>query len=380
MNIVLVAYDTRSLALAASYRVRKFIKYLLREGDSVTLITSAFDDPENELIGCRVYCIPDNYKKNSFKRYAKRLFGLPDPSVYWAERAYKKFSDIGFGENNIDCILISSPPHGIQKFGILAAAEYKTKIICDLRDDFLTNDRIRWLTPLHKHFAKRLEFNLINKSSFTVLNTEVTLNKFSERHQQFINKFSVVTNGYDVEKDGLGSKLNINNIVYVGSDYGGFAVDVISKIASQLESKKILGDVRIITAGPGNWAKSSKFIFWEHHGLVDQKCSNNLIEKAGLLLLLMPPGEREPSGTVPLKTYQYLASDKPIFYFGEKGATTSLLSEFRGTFCFQRDEIDNFVEHYENFLALNLDLQPRKFFEKYSFLMLTKKIRSKMFK
>lgn len=375
MNILIVAYDTRSLALAASYRVRKFIKYLLEDGNRVTLITSAFDDPDKELSGCLVHCIPDNSQSSKLMRYSKRLFGLPDPMVFWVKKAFNYYQNIKVNDGDIEYILISSPPHGIQKFATLASNKYKTKIICDLRDDFLTNDRIRWLTPIHKYFAKILECEFVNKSNLIILNTEVTHHKFAARHPEHIEKLHVITNGYDFENSATIAKREKNTIIYVGSDYSGFAVECIKSIAIQIKNDSKLQKVKIITAGPGNWSESSNFEFWEHLGLIKQQETDFLVQSAGVLVLLMPPGEREPSGTVPLKAYQYLASNNPIFYFGEKGATSSLLSNFSATYCFERGEIHNFSAIYSSFILEAPSFQKREFAENYSFKSLTKRLK-----
>jgi hypothetical protein len=378
MNILIVSYDTRSMALAASYRIRKFIKYLLLAGDKVTLITSAFDDFDNEMHGCKVHCVSDKLKYQKSEKYIKRIAGLPDPSVFWAEKAFKYFSDLNFGKDDLDCILISSPPHGIQKFGLMVEKISNAKIICDLRDDFLTNDRIRWLTPLHKFIGKQLESDIVKIASKVVLNTDVTLQKFILRHSRFKDKLVVINNGFDIDRDMDFSESSSNSIVYVGGDYNGFAVKVIEQIASQIVKAGISHELTIITAGPGDWSISNSFDFWIHHGLLDQAKSNILVENANILILLMPIGEREPSGTVPLKAYQYLASNNPIFYYGEKGATTSLLSEFEETFCYQRDEIQKFIAHYQYFKNNRIRREKRNFYTKYSVRILTDRIRSFM--
>jgi hypothetical protein len=50
----------------------------------------------------------------------------------------------------------------------------------------------------------------------------------------------------------------------------------------------------------------------------------------------MPPGEKEPSPTIPLKSFNYLKSGKSVVYIGERGATTDLLGKFAGTFHLPR--------------------------------------------
>ena len=86
-----------------------------------------------------------------------------------------------------------------------------------------------------------------------------------------------------------------------------------------------------------------------------------------VLLLFMPPGEREPSPTVPLKAYSYLRTGLPLVYCGEAGATTDLLAQFPGTFALPRcggAELADFLAQHAGDWGRRY---PRGGIERYSF-------------
>ncbi|MDD4891247.1 MAG: hypothetical protein PHU85_15105, partial [Phycisphaerae bacterium] len=94
---------------------------------------------------------------------------------------------------------------------------------------------------------------------------------------------------------------------------------------------------------------------WTHLGLVPSGQATQLMRQGDLLLTFMPPGEKEPSGTVTLKAYFYLRTGKPILYVGESGSTGDLLSQFPGTYRLARDEwprVGDWLQSHEAELRL----------------------------
>lgn len=382
MKIVLVVYDLRESALAGSFRIREFAKYLALWGHVVEVIC-AFAESEYLDFGTkrvRVYVIPDRdrSKFGLLRKGITRLSSWPDPSSYWASRVIHQ-KDFKAAMKRTDVVLVSSPPHGIQQIGVNAAKNYGVKYFADFRDDFLTNHRIRWRTPFHRIAARKLEKEVVSIASEVILNTDEIWTRFRDRYLIHAEKLSVITNGYrDVKPPDYEKmhQLQCNQIVYIGSPYAGFAPKLISDINDELLSRGASQLWRFRTAGPGDWKCSEKYETWKHEGLVSQSRSQDLMNSAGVLLLMMPPGEREPSGTVPLKTYSYLISNRPIVYYGEKGSTTELLSKFDGVVSIERDNIMGLVDWLMT-QGLQLAKKPISRYpevEQYSFENLTKRL------
>ena len=352
LKILIIVYDYREESLSASYRVRKFAKFMSAAGHEVVIICSASEEGPsgNET----VVTIPFKSGISIFSRIYNRIIGWPDPSAVWVRKALRYLDDKDY-LRGVDVIISSTPPHGVQKLGLSLSETYKIPLIVDFRDDFITNHRTNWYTPFHKMSAARLESALVAHAKLVVTNTLIVKDRFVLRYPYAADKIITLPNGFDVD-DFMGQldkeeneRVGPNNIVYVGGDYAGFAPFFLSKIAFELQAKGVGDQWTIHTAGPGDWRESDRYMNWRHYGLLSQSQSTSLMRNADILLLLMPPGEREPSGTVPLKTYSYLRAYKAIAYFGETGSTTDLLSLFDGTCVYKREDINRFM----NWLLVN---------------------------
>lgn len=385
LNILLITYAFSESSLAASYRVSKLAKYLIRQGHQVVVVSasrSEKDESDFGLMGGKQIYIPAYFlnSSNFLSKFLMRLIALPDPSILWARKTYREIES-DFNKYKIDVILTSSPPHGIQYLGVLLAERFCVPYVADFRDDFLTNHRVKWRTPLHRWAAEKLEKRVLETARLVITNTQVIQNRFQDRYPQYKSKIITVSNGYDEDDfNGLGGERHIgtrSRIVYLGGDYNGFSPKIISDIAAQLIRLGLSNDWAIHTAGSGNWEDSVKnYDFWIHHGLLSQRDTNELMDTADILVLLMPPGEREPSGTVPLKTYSYLRSGKSIVYFGERGSVTDLLALFQGTFSLSRESVVTFGEWLikEQANIKGMVYERKAIIDRYSFAELTKEI------
>ena len=242
-----------------------------------------------------------------------------------------------------EAILVSSPPHSIQVLGVRAARRLKIPVIADLRDDWMGNHRSRWRTPIHRLFAGALERLCVNSAAGVILNTEQVYRRFCRRYPERAARFSVIPNGFDEDDFRLPLLSGTRpiddsraSLVYTGSMYGDFMWERLSALAEDLIECGMDRSWRIVSAGPSGIVPPRLGSVWTHCGTVPADKAMALCRQAGLLLLPMPPGEREPSATVPLKAYSYLRSERPILYIGEKGATTELLDGFAGTSALSR--------------------------------------------
>lgn len=389
-KVLIIGYDFRASSLAGSFRLRQFAIELGMLGHTVKVVAAFSDAPssssDNPNVDLDVTVIPpqvDYASLGSIRRVIRRLVAWPDPSIGWARQV---MSDLAFAElvQWADVVLVSTPPHGLQAISVHIKRNYKKFVLADLRDDFLSNHRIKWRTPIHKIAGKRIESDLVQMADCVVLNTDEVRNRFVKRYSIHASKLRVVPNGYK-KNYRFGGRLDFTDLeaasrslVYVGSPYDGFAKNFIAQLANAVTGIESLSALQVLTAGPGAWEPFPKFARWRHLGLVPETDAAYLMREARLLLLIMPPGEEEPSGTVPLKAYSYLASGRRIVYFGEKGSTTELLSRFTGTVCFRRGDIDAFVA----WATANMDWAIQEDFDRepdllhYEFSKLTTKLAS----
>jgi len=140
-------------------------------------------------------------------------------------------------------------------------------------------------------------------------------------------------------------------LAYAGASYGAYMDEMLSALSRRLIDRGMHRRWRIESMGAGSWRGGGMVPVWTHLGVLDQPQTSQRLKNANILILPMPPGEREPSGTVPLKAYGYLRSCRTIVYIGESGSTTELLGEFAGTHCMSRSG----WEYLPDWLTQNAD-------------------------
>lgn len=341
MKVLLVCDDPVSLG-AASVRVRAFVRSLSLFRHDITMVTSATVPASDEI---REHCV--NIVSLPFRRPAKRLErlfqnlrSLPDPMAPWARRAASD-REVRYHAARSDLVLVSSPPHGIQLLGMLLHRRLGLPYVADLRDDWVGNHRARLLTPFHRISAARAEAKMVTDSSLIFANTSRMRLQFLNRHPDALAKVEVLTNGYnESEFRGLSSASKVQactRIGYLGSDYAGHVPRVLEAMSKEWTASGRANCWQIDAhIGLGHEPMQSRSSLVKRHAWLSPTESAIAMNESDVLLLLMPPGEREPSPTVPLKTYAYLRTGLPIVYSGERGATTDLLDQFEGTHCLPR--------------------------------------------
>jgi hypothetical protein len=351
LRVLVVAMDAVSIG-GSSVRVRAVLRHLLARGHQLTLLTGTALPPEDELaLSCRTVSICFRRSRWRGLRAVERLVCLPEPAVRWVRQAAATLPRV-IGQVSPDVVLISSPPHAIQRLGSMILTSWKIPYVADLRDDWVGSHRARWLTPIHRRAARRAEVSMVQDASYILANTPLMRQQFLSRHPMAAQKVVTVSNGYNDHEFSGGSpgprRGNRVRVGYVGSDYDGFVPRLLANVARHWlrrgeDDQWQLAVCSAVTARP----TSLPAALWDAQPLVPPAESVAVMESCDVLLAVMPPGEREPSPTVPLKVYSYLRTGLPIVYCGERGAATELLGYFEGTFCLRR----NTGQHLAQFLS-----------------------------
>ncbi|MGA2031927.1 MAG: glycosyltransferase [Thermoguttaceae bacterium] len=381
MRIVLVSLNGEATGVASGLRARSLAKYLGRCGHSIELICCASTSiASKEPFGQRI-CVPmvrhgTDAGLAIINRLVNRLVYWPDPERRWVAPVMQRLKEL-CSDQKPDLMLVSSPPHSIQLIGILGAGQFGVPYVADLRDDWVTNHRHRWHTPFHRLVAAHYERRMVESAACVVLNTQLIEERFGQRYPRHKDKFATVTNGYDDDDFSEAYALDLINddrkvIAYTGGMYGSFFSSRLSDLAAGLKRIGLHKQWRLVTAGPAFQPPFCHGDVWTHLGLLCPQGAASLMTRADLLVAGMPPGEREPSGTVPLKLYSYLRAGKPIVYYGETGSANDVLMKYSGTFVKHRNEWSRFpfwlqAQHLE-------ETYDRTGVERYSFGNLTKEL------
>lgn len=370
MNILIFTYDYSERTLASSFRVRNIVNYYQKCEYNVDVV-AATHDGQQEVIGINSDFIE---KRNFFSKIYLRAFYYPDPMAYWAEKVIRFLKNNKYLIERSDKIIVSTPPHSLQKIALWIKEQYPNKlVISDFRDAFVTNHRVRWYTPLHFNYAKKMELEIFKMIDCIVANTPTMKNNFIEKYPLYEKKIIFVPNGYS--KSYVPSiNLNKNSNVVIGYFGDGYGSQVSNSIYHCLTKLSKNEKVSFLTAGKGDWTVSEKISenLWKHLGIVTQQQVKQSIAGCDILLLIMPKGEKEPSPTIPLKTYEYLSSGKTLVYFGPIGDCYNLLNSQPNTYCYALNEIAEFHSKIESLKIYHC--KRTEFNEKFNFNNIAEKL------
>lgn len=318
--------------------------------------------------------------KSRVSVWIRSNFFIPDARMFWIKpsiRYLKKY----LRENHIDVIITTGPPHSMHMIALgLKKSGLKFHWIADFRDpwtDIDYADQLRltkWAEKLHKKKEKE------------VLQTADEVITVSWAWQELLSSISgkqnvrVITNGFDPEDFDMPLKeeqvakfqichlgsLNINRnpdffwraIKELITDRTDFASDLIIKMVGQVDSKIVtyveqlgLNDHVVFEA------------FKPHHeGISDLYQSN--------ILLLIVSNWKKSQGMIPGKTYEYLATGKPILGIGSPNADVGkIMADFEHSKFCEFDDIESMKAYilkiYASFKSGN-ELTVSKDIEKYS--------------
>jgi glycosyltransferase involved in cell wall biosynthesis len=306
-----------------------------------------------------------NQKKSSFfqdvLKWIRGNFFIPDARIGWVKYATKKAAEL-IREHQIDCILISSPPHSSQLIGLNLKKEFPhLKWIADLRDPW--TDIYYYKELLHTDWAKKkdrlLEKKVLERADTALVVSSYIKYAFAEKSLKVnVDKIHVLPNGYDEGDFEVSEKKNSDKfyITYVGTMADSYKPTVFFEaLAKVIQQNKIehlvfrfVGSVPVsIKEKLNELGINSEFIgHVVHQEAVRYMLSSNL-------LLLVIPDAPGAEGILTGKLFEYLGAGKRIVGIGpSNGDAATILKECQagrmydrsdktGLFNFLSDEILN---------------------------------------
>lgn len=278
--------------------------------------------------------IPDRDKMSlvgKLSLYARANFFIPDARIGWNKYAFKKCCEI-IEQEKIDFIVTTSPPHSTQLIGLKLKQKYNLKWLADLRDPWTDIYYYHKLHHSEKAKAKdlQLEKMVLTEADIVTVTSENTKKLFGSKIEKGLQKIKVITNGYD--EDDLPAavsqqKNELFTISFSGTINKQFGIatfiDVLSKIITEEKQIQLLfvGNVEpLLKTEIENKIPNTVFT-----GYVSHKEAIAYSANSELLLLVIPEGENQ--GTVPGKTFEYLATQNPILCLSPKNGSASEIIE-----------------------------------------------------
>lgn len=274
-------------------------------------------------------------------RFIRGNFFIPDARIGWNKFALEKARTI-IRENDIDCIVTTSPPHSTQLIGLELKKEFKLRWIADLRDPWteIYYNQELFRTP----FAKRKDYKfeqacLKNADKIVVVSQDIKRH-FGANRSEILSKIEVIPNGFD-ESD-FKKKSTLENVAQ-NCNSGRNIISYVGNLGEQYPVGGFLEAFAEIVKKDKNW--KLQFVGNCHGGvkqIIEQlKISENVVFipyvshkeaidymlNATILLLIIPEIENN-KGILTGKLFEYIATGNPILNIGPKdGDAAAILKE-----------------------------------------------------
>ena len=378
-KILIISYSYPPANVPAAQRPYSFAKYLDKSNYEVTVLTCANQDsslgfdtlfneelPDVKLLKIAGYKVSKNRatantnstNKTSLKGHIKKYiinlltyFIFPDKGVFWYPKV-KKYIKINKNHLKFDVIFSTSPMftnHLVAKQ--IKKINANAILISDFRDfHYLENSQYK--KGIKAFLNKKLESNCIKRSDKVCFISEAMKNEYTNYYKMHATKFFAIYNGFD--KDEYDTTTTIIkskklSIFYAGSFYKGVRnpMPLLNILEELLKQNSItINDIQIEIAGNFESELVNEIkklnIFKAIHflGLLPRNEVLKKYKESHLLWLIVGNKVSHYTG-VPIKFYEYLASQRPIINFAPSNSEpTSIINDLDLGWNFNTDKID----------------------------------------
>lgn len=289
--------------------------------------------------------------KQKLVNSARSNFFIPDPRIGWKKYAVKKAKEL-IKLHDIPTVITTSPPHSTQLIGLKLKAKFPTiKWVVDFRDPWTDIYYYELLghTALSKKLDSKYEKQVINKSDQIITVGEKFADSFKSKTKKDISaKIAVIPNGYDPKDFDITCEQNERfTISYTGTMSDYYQPEVFFEALAELISKYSSEAIDFVFIGSLS-ANLKKFIsdkIGNHAAFLAPVTHKEIIKymiKSHVLLLVTQGTE----GTIPGKTFEYLAAKRTIICIG-KGDAAEAIKKCNAGESFNRDEKDKITAYLE---------------------------------
>jgi len=275
-----------------------------------------------------------------------RWFSLPDSRFGWYPFAVKEGLRIIKNEN-IDVIYSSSPPNTCH----LVARELHRKTgipwISDFKDLWTDYPHLH-PTPLHRNIMRNWEKKILNESNQVITVNSGITDYFLKQYPQFTEKIDTLVHGVDPD-EYVDISPNFSpqfTIIHTGSFFEPRQIpDYFLKALKDwlVENPSLENQINVVFAGSLNSRHHELIIKLGLTSIIQERKSLPRKEaiqlqcKADLLLLLVGKGKGSQH-VVPAKTWEYLASGRPILCMAPEGVTRDLVNKYESGWIADPDD------------------------------------------
>lgn len=276
---------------------------------------------------------------------------------------------------DVDLVYAGMSPFSSAEVAAQVAEETNVPWIADLQDPWALDDWLIYPTALHRRLDQRRMRKALRTASAVVMTTpeaaRLVASRFPElagipvvsipfgwdaadfsgtRKPRADGRFRVVYAGYSHVQRGLEHRARRRARELFGGAVRGldilprshvFLVEAMSRLAEEEDDELPDLELHVAGAAPFDKPKELRNVAIVHHGYLSHDLAVDLMRSADALFLAMhdlPPGMR--TTTVPGKTYEYLASGRPILGALPEGDARDLLSDLPGAWLCRPADVE----------------------------------------
>lgn len=301
-----------------------------------------------------------NIVKNSWLKKILVQLMIPDRGIIWLPSALKYGSRFLKNNSDIEVVFATAPSFTNLLIALILAKRFNKNLICDFRDFYVVNGLFKRIFPLNL-FDNFLENSLMKYSRSLIFISKNMKQVYENKYPEIKQKSNLIYNGFDDSDFNFTNILKQNDdklkIFFAGSlYYESTHPRNIFQLLNSLDAliKKGLIDKSKIEI------KMAAYIHPELQNKIDShnlknnivflgviKRENVLIEmQKSNLLWHMLGNSKQDMGAIPIKTFEYMASQKPVLFYVPKNAELEeVASEYNlGYTCYIGNEFESYNE------------------------------------
>lgn len=356
-SLLLISYTFPPYPGIGGRRWAKFVKYLVRLGYKVHVITAAnpFNNNSlwvNDVSGNEniiLHRLPSLYPKVLLQRptgivekiayhfwvFILRVFSkgtIYDRGIFWKKKMMAEACGL-IRKYSIKNVIVSGAPFRTAYYAIGLKEKFPhINIISDLRDPWTWGSGYGYsvLSPARKAFEAKMEAKVIEKSDIITVPVTIMADHLKSTYSSFANKISVLPHAFD-EDEALPLSKEPNDkirMIYYGNLYDGIG-EYVTELCNALKKCPDNFTIDIYSESrrySDNFAKAGLDKIVKYHDPIPSKFLFNKMASYNYVLMIYPDYARNFHST---KFYEVINMRTPIIYIGKEGLNTQFIEQNR---------------------------------------------------
>lgn len=264
-------------------------------------------------------------------------------------------------EHPIDLIYTTSPPHPVHLIGAMLAWQRGLPWVTDFRDGWTSMPFFRAGWVLRRWLDQQLERYVLSHADRIIVTTSAVGEEFRALHGTPLDRFQIIPNGFDSADFSVPAEPAHHErfrIVYTGvlswDRTPRYFFEALARW--QVEEPGLASCIEVVLAG---------HLFAENQAMIDEMGLNDLVSYRGMLphmeavhlmrsadlLLLIVIAEDQGTALIPGKSYEYIASGRPVLAMVSESVVADLIRESCAGFVVDPHDVDAILDHFRRAYA-----------------------------